>query len=241
MAATSPTIQPAGRGFKPEAGPARFIAEPAALGLAGFALSTMVLSFINAGILSDDTLPVALGLALAYGGIVQLLAGMWAFVKNDTFAAVALSSYGGFWISFWALNQYFLPKIPAAHQDDALALYLFAWAVFSFYMWIISFRVSLGVMAVFLTLWPTYVFLGLGKAIDSTVLFNIGGGFGIATAACAWYASFALTANQTTRRDWIPLGEMRSVQQDAPPEDAADDRRFAVDEPRRTPESRPHA
>ena len=242
MAATSPIAQPAGRGFKPEAGPARFIADPAALGLAGFALSTMVLSFINAGILSDDTLPVALGLALAYGGIVQLLAGMWAFVKNDTFAAVALSSYGGFWISFWALNQYFLPKIPAAHQADALALYLFAWAVFSFYMWIISFRVSLAVMAVFLTLWPTYFFLGLGKAIDSTVLFNIGGGFGIATAAFAWYASFALTANNTTRREWIPLGETRSVQQDAPPEEATapGHRRFAVEE-RRAPETRPSA
>jgi uncharacterized protein len=92
------------RGVKPEVGPARFIAEPAALGLAAFALTTMALSFINVGILDKADLPVVLGLALAYGGGVQLLAGMWAFIKNDTFAAVALSSYGGFWISFWALN-----------------------------------------------------------------------------------------------------------------------------------------
>jgi succinate-acetate transporter protein len=240
MATTSPA-HPLPRGIKPETGPARFIAEPAALGLAAFALSTMVLSIINVGVLSDDTLPVALGLALAYGGIVQLLAGMWAFVKNDTFSAVALSSYGGFWISFWALNEVFLPKIPAAHQADALALYLFAWAVFSFYMWIISFRVSVAVMAIFLTLWPTYVLLGLGKAIDSTLLFNIGGAFGIATAACAWYASFALTANMTTRREWIPVGETRSAQQDAPPPDAtaAEHERFSVEDPRRSPERRP--
>jgi uncharacterized protein len=114
-----------GRGEKLEVGPARFIAEPAALGLAGFALSTMALSFINVGALPASDLPVALGLALAYGGIVQLLAGMWAFVKNDTFAAVALSSYGGFWISFWALNQFFLTKIPADQQAGALALFLF--------------------------------------------------------------------------------------------------------------------
>jgi succinate-acetate transporter protein len=202
------------RGLKPEVGPARFIAEPAALGLAGFALSTMALSFINVGALPASDLPVALGLALAYGGIVQLLAGMWAFVKNDTFAAVALSSYGGFWISFWALNQFFLDKIPAGQQAGALALFLFCWAVFSFYMWIISFKVSLAVMAVFATLWPTYVLLGLGKALDSSLLFHIGGAFGIATAACAWYASFAITANKTTKRDWIPLGETRSIQQD---------------------------
>ena len=203
------------RGVKPEVGPARFIAEPAALGLAAFALSTMALSFINVGILSDVDLPIVLGLALAYGGLVQLLAGMWAFVKNDTFAAVALSSYGGFWISFWALNEFFLPKIPASHRAGALALYLFCWAVFSFCMWVISFRVSLGVMAIFLTLWPAYVLLGLGKALDSTFLFNLGGAFGIATAVCAWYVSFAITANRTTRRDWIPMGETRSAQQDA--------------------------
>ena len=143
---------PQPRGVKAELGPARFIAEPAALGLAAFALSTMALSFINVGILDNVDLPVVLGLALAYGVAVQLLAGMWAFVKNDTFAAVALSSYGGFWLSFWALNQFFLPQIPADHRAGALALYLFCWAVFSFYMWIVSFRVNLAVMAVFLTI-----------------------------------------------------------------------------------------
>jgi succinate-acetate transporter protein len=199
-----------------EAGPARFLGEPAALGLAAFALTTMCLSFLNAGILPSADLPVVLGLALAYGGLVQLLAGMWAFVKNDTFAAVALSSYGGFWISFWALNQFFLDKIPAGKQAGALALFLFAWGVFSFYMWIVSFRVNMAVQLVFLTLWPTYVLLGLGKAIDSTLLFHLGGIVGIATAAAAWYASFAITANATTRRNWLPVGETRSSAQDAP-------------------------
>jgi succinate-acetate transporter protein len=204
-----------GRGEKFEAGPARFIADPAGLGLAGFALSTMILSIINVGVLPTSDLPIALGTALAYGGLVQLLAGMWAFIKNDTFAAVALSSYGGFWISFWALNQFFIPKIPASQQAGALSLYLFCWGVFSLYMWLISFRVNMAVQMVFLTLWPTYALLGLGKALDSNLLFHIGGAFGIATAACAWYASFAITANRTTQRDWLPLGATRSVQQDA--------------------------
>src|SRR5690349_3525593 len=170
------TREPA-RGEKAEIGPARYIADPAALGLAAFGLSTMVLSIINVGILPKSDLPVALALALAYGGLVQLLAGMWAFIKNDTFAAVALSSYGGFWISFWALNQFYLSQIPAHQQAGALALYLFCWAVFTFYMWIISTKTSLAVMAVFLTLWPTYVLLGLGQALDSNLLINLGGAF----------------------------------------------------------------
>ena len=219
MAATThpgPALRADGTRAAPaEAGPARLLADPAAVGLSAFALSTMVLSFINVGVVDKSALPVALGLALAYGGIVQLLAGMWAFVKNDTFAAVALSSYGGFWISFWALNEFFLPKIPAAHQAAALALYLFAWGVFSFWMWLISFRVSMSVQFVFLTLWPAYVLLGLGTVLPSSLLFHLGGAFGIATAAFAWYTAFAITANTTLRRDIAPMGEWREPQQDA--------------------------
>ena len=79
-------------------------------------------------------------------------------------------------------------------------------------MWM---RVSVAIQLVFITLWPAYALLGLGKALDSTLLFQIGGAFGIATAAFTWYASFAITANKTTQRDWLPVGEMRSAQQDA--------------------------
>src|SRR3954451_3830186 len=100
--------------IRPEVPLANRLADPAAVGLAGFGLSTLVLSMINVGWVSTAALPVVLGLALAYGGLMQLLAGMWAFVKRDTFAAVALSSYGAFWISFWILNAFYLDTIPVA-------------------------------------------------------------------------------------------------------------------------------
>jgi succinate-acetate transporter protein len=70
-------------------------------------------------------------------------------------------------------------------------------------------------MAVFLTLWPAYGLLGLGKALDSTLLFHLGGIFGIATAACAWYASAAIVMNKTFGRTVLPIGELRAAQQDA--------------------------
>jgi succinate-acetate transporter protein len=217
--ATGPTyVAHDRRGLKTaEIGPARFISEPAALGLAAFALTTMVLSFVNAGILTSKILPMVGALALAYGGLVQLLAGMWAFIKNDTFAAVALSSYGGFWISFYLLQHTFLNQIPVANQKEALALYLFAWGAFTFYMWIASMRVSLAVQAIFLTLVPTYVLLGLGDALPSTFLYHLGGAFGIATAACAWYVSAAIVFNRTFARTVLPMFETRSVQQDVGP------------------------
>src|SRR5581483_12385624 len=90
------------------------LADPVPVGLAGFGLTTFVLSMIEVGALQKSALPVVLGSALAYGGLLQLFAGMWAFVRNNTFAAAALGSYGAFWISFWALQTFYLKTIPAS-------------------------------------------------------------------------------------------------------------------------------
>ncbi|MGN6556461.1 MAG: acetate uptake transporter [Solirubrobacterales bacterium] len=87
-------------------------ADPGPLGLAAFALTTFVLSMFNANLVSHAGEPVVLGLALAYGGIAQLLAGMWEFRTGNTFGAVAFSSFGAFWLSFWALITFFADKIP---------------------------------------------------------------------------------------------------------------------------------
>ena len=76
-------------------------------GLPRFALTTFVLSMFNAGLVSKAGEPVVLGLALAYGGIAQILAGMWEFRTGNTFGAVAFTSFGAFWISFWAFVTFF--------------------------------------------------------------------------------------------------------------------------------------
>src|SRR3954452_14526429 len=98
---------PAKETSSPPTAAAMSIADPAPLGLAAFALTTFVLSFFNAGIVSSAGEPVVLGLALAYGGLAQLLAGMWEFRNNNPFGARACTSYGAFWLSFWAFNQFF--------------------------------------------------------------------------------------------------------------------------------------
>jgi uncharacterized protein len=181
------------------------LADPVPVGLAGFGLTTFMLSLIEAGIVDKSAMPVVLGSALAYGGLLQLLAGMWAFVRNNTFAAVALGSYGAFWISFWALNAFYMSRVPTSEQNDALGLFLISWAIFSFYMWIVSFRINLGVMLVFLTLWPAYLLIGIGTAGASDTVVHIGGIFGIATAVLAWYVSFADTLHATVGRRLLPL------------------------------------
>jgi succinate-acetate transporter protein len=197
------------------------LADPVPVGLAGFGLTTFMLSLIEAGIIDKSALPVVLGSALAYGGLLQLLAGMWAFVRNNTFAAVALGSYGAFWISFWALNVFYMDRIPTHEQNAALGLFLISWGIFSFYMWIVSFRVNLAVMLVFLTLWPAYVLIGIGTASDATTVVHIGGIFGIATAVLAWYVSFADTLHATVGRRLLPLVPFGGREVDTAPTEAS--------------------
>src|SRR3954451_11309046 len=104
--------EPAQETSAPPVAPAMSIADPAPLGLAAFALPTFVLSFFNAGLVSSAGEPVVLGLALAYGGFAQLLAGMWEFRNNNTFGATAFTSYGAFWLSFWAFVEFFEKDVP---------------------------------------------------------------------------------------------------------------------------------
>jgi succinate-acetate transporter protein len=185
------------------------IADPAPLGLAAFALTTFVLSFFNAGLVSDKGEPVVLGLALAYGGIAQLLAGMWEYRNNNTFGATAFTSFGAFWISFFVYVQFQADKIPTANAGDAVGLYLIAWGIFTTYMLVASFRVSAAVMLVFLLLAVTFFLLGIGDSSGTESITKAGGWFGIATAIAAWYASFASVTNKTFGRIVLPVREFK--------------------------------
>src|SRR3954466_4441204 len=117
-------------------------ADPGPLGLAAFALTTFVLSMFNADLVGAGGKPVVLGVALAYGGLAQLLAGVWEFRTGNTFGAGAFTPFGAFWLSFWALNQFYAKDIPAGDLGHAVGLYLIAWGVFTTYMLVASFRVS---------------------------------------------------------------------------------------------------
>ena len=140
-----------------------------------------------------------LGLALAYGGIAQLLAGMWEFRTGNTFGAVAFCSFGAFWISFWALNVFYAKEI-GGNVGHAVGLYLWAWAIFTAYMTVAALRTSGAVLLVFVLLTATFVLLAIGEAGAHETVTHWGGYVGLATAAAAWYASFAAVVNSTFGR-----------------------------------------
>jgi succinate-acetate transporter protein len=185
------------------------VANPAPLGLAAFALTTFVLSMFNAGLVGSGGEPVVLGLALAYGGLAQLLAGMWEFRTGNTFGATAFTSYGAFWLSFWALNQFFAKDIPAKDAGHAVGLYLIAWGIFTAYMFVASLRTTGAVALVFALLAITFIVLGIGKSGDTSGIIKLAGWLGLATALAAWYASFAEVTNATFGRTVMPVMPLR--------------------------------
>jgi uncharacterized protein len=182
--------------------PGSSIADPGVLGLAGFALTTFVLSLANSGIVAGAGAAV-LGLALFYGGIAQLLAGMWEFVKGNTFGALAFTSYGAFWLGFWYLVSTGGDKAAGANGVGA---FLLAWTIFTLYMTVASFKASRIVNLVFIALSLTFIFLTAGAFNGSADATHIGGYLGLLTAALAWYGSAAGVINSTWKKTVLPVG-----------------------------------
>jgi hypothetical protein len=189
--------------------PTSGIADPAPLGLAAFALTTFLLSAKNANWMTHSTTNAWLSYAFAYGGLVQLLAGMWEFRNRNVFGAVAFSTYGGFWLGLglWirlvvdpavaAVKPATLAATVAALNHD-LAWILLAFFIFNTYMLLLSTQVNLAVFGVFLTLGLTELILCIGNFIlgsaSTSGVVQFGGYVGLVTALVAWYASFALVS-----------------------------------------------
>ena len=190
------------------------VADPAPLGLGAFALTTFMLSGHNATFIPDV---LWVGLALFYGGIAQLLAGMWEFRNRNVFGATAFSTYGGFWLSlgiFVVLAETTsLGKSPAlggAGLNNGLAWFLLSFAIFNTYMMLWSLRVNVAVFGVFLTLEITEILLTIGNfrlAHGGTPwILHAGGWAGIVTAGVAWYTSAAGVVNGMSPRPVLPVG-----------------------------------
>src|ERR1700730_18422389 len=175
------------------------VADPAPLGLAGFALTTFVLSAVNVGWIPKPGEPVVLGLAFAYGGLAQFCAGMWEFKRNNTFGATAFTSYGAFWIAFALLVTFNVGGIPAEARPVAVGTFLLAWGIFTGYMTVAATTLSRPALVVFILLTITFFVLAIGAFSSQAGLTLVGGYLGLLTAFAAWYAS-AITVIASTRK-----------------------------------------
>ena len=174
------------------------LADPAPLGLMGFGLTTFILSLVNAGVLKGaGDIRVVIGLAAFYGGLAQLLAGMWEFHNGNTFGGVAFSSYGAFWLSFVTL---LIPGFGVAFgtsagpSNAAVGWYLIGWAIITGMLTLGTFRLNGGLVAVFVLLFIAYILLAIGFFNGSGFGVGItaaGGWIGVLTAIAAWYVALA--------------------------------------------------
>ena len=211
------TVQPSATAL-----PLSGIADPAPLGLAAFALTTFLLSAANANWMSHATGAAFLGYAFAYGGLIQLLAGMWEFRNRNVFGATAFSSYGGFWIglALW-VKLVKLPALAAARPATLAATVtalnhdvgwiLLAFFIFNTYMLVMATQLNLAVFGVFLTLGATEIVLAIGQfnagsAVLPTGTVKVGGYIGLVTALVAWYTSMAGVAGGMGGRLRLPVG-----------------------------------
>ncbi len=183
-------------------------ANPAALGLVGFGLTTVLLSLVNAGVLPPGGENVVIPLALTFGGMIQIIAGIMEFKVGNTFGMTAFLSYGAFWWWFaimLLMNTAGMIDLKEAGPTVGVALML--WGVLTLYLWISTFRLSRLLFAVFLTLWVTFFLLGLGSALKQASLSHLGGWLGLLCGSLAVYGSFAITTNSVFGRTVLPLGE----------------------------------
>lgn len=180
---------------------ANAVADPAPLGLAAFALTTFLLSSKNAGWTTSDAW---LGYAFAYGGFIQLLAGMWEFRNRNVFGATAFSTYGGFWLGLGLWVLLVAPTSTASGHD--LGWILLSFAIFNTYMLIWSTQINMAVFGVFLTLELTEIILFISNFANSSGLGKLGGYVGIITALVAWYASAAGVIAGMKGRPVLPVG-----------------------------------
>ena len=202
---TADLAQPVAQPATQPAAPASGWGNSAPLGLAAFAVTTFMLSMINAKLMPAAITPVVFGVALMYGGLAQLIAGVIQFRTGNTFTGVLFSTFGAFWLSLFAIAQFFLKDIPAAQAGHALGLFLYAFGIFTVWIWLASFRTNVVVVVALAGLAATLFVLGAGNYSGSGLTVEIGGYMGLAVAALAAYLSCAELCEASYKRPVLPL------------------------------------
>jgi len=195
----------------------RKFANPAPLGLSAFALTTFVLSLVNVGARGVTEPNIVVALAYGYGGLVQLLAGMWEMAVGNTFGATALSSYGGFWISFAIVltpGGFQIVDAYAANNGTtfnyAFGFFLFGWFIFTFMLLICTLRSTVAFFLLFFFLDMAFLLLAIGYILPvagapNTPIIKAGGYFGLFAAFMAWYNALAGIADTSNSFFIIPV------------------------------------
>ena len=176
-------------------------ANPAPLGLSGFALTTFLLSMINVGWFSGANMPMVLACAFVFGGTAQFAAGIMEMPRGNSFGTVAFCGYGAFWWSFALFIEFFAKGV----TGPFIGWYLFLWGLFTMFMWVASLKKSKALMLIFLFLTATFYLLAIGAWTGAGMISVIGGYSGLITAILAFYLAAAESINESWGKSVLPV------------------------------------
>ncbi|HYB27957.1 MAG TPA: acetate uptake transporter [Solirubrobacteraceae bacterium] len=177
----------------------------APLALLAFGVPTFMLSMINADAISKGVEPVVFGVALMCGGITALIAGIIQFRTGKTFSGVLFCGFGAFWLSLFAIAQWFLKSVPPAQVGHALGLFLYAFGIFLAVMFLASFRTNLVVVLTLALIGAAVFLLAAGNYGAHTTLIHWGGYTGLAATACIFYMALAELCEICYQRVVLPV------------------------------------
>jgi uncharacterized protein len=177
----------------------------APLALFAFAVTTFMLSMVNADAIAKGVEPVVFGVALMFGGLTQLIAGIIQLRTGNTFAGVLFSGFGAFWLSLFAIVQWFIKDVPVAQVGHAQGLFLYAFGIFIVIMFATSLRTNAVVVLALGILIATIFCLAAGNYGAHSTLIHWGGYTGLAAAACAFYLAFAELCEFSYHRAVLPV------------------------------------
>jgi succinate-acetate transporter protein len=178
-------------------------ANPGALGLGAFALTTFLLSMVNADIIDAAAIGMVLPMAFFYGGLAQVLAGMWEFKTGNIFGATCFTSFGAFWMGLALMIVMESLGIIAAVPAAGLAVFLAAWGFFTLYATFAATKAAKGILFLFIALTITFFLLAGGEYVSG--LKTAGGYLGILVALIAWYDSAAILINEMSGKKVLPF------------------------------------
>ncbi|KAJ5930926.1 GPR/FUN34 family protein [Penicillium verhagenii] len=199
----------------------RKLANPAPLGLCGFALTTFVLGCVNMQVRGITEPNMVVGPAFAYGGFIQILSGMWEMAVGNTFGATALTSYGGFWISLaisFTPGGFGIQKSLVEADNgslgmfyDSLGLFLMGWFIFTFLMLLCTVKSTVIFFSLFLSVDIAFLLLGVGyltrnaQEEPNAKIIKAGGLFALIAAFLAWWTALAGVADSSNSFFVVPV------------------------------------
>jgi hypothetical protein len=178
-------------------------ANPAPLGLCAFGTTTILLSLWNAGVIGISS-PI-FAMAIFYGGIAQIIAGLMEWKKNNNFGFLTFVSFGTFWITFAGVLM--LPALGLAKAPGPadLAAFLAVWGIVALGLLVCTLNMHRSLQVTVLAVVLTIVLLVAAELTESGLVKLAAGLMGIVAGGLALYIGLGQVINEVHNRKIIPV------------------------------------